>query len=71
MHECKYENDHRFGALKCLIDWHEDKADRHDLNGNEPKRAWHEAKAEELRMWLHAQTGEWFYNDRHYHPEGV
>jgi hypothetical protein len=70
MHECEYHQD-RFDTVRCLIDWHEDKADRHDLHGNKIKFEYHLKKAEELRIWLYAQTGEWFLNPRHYHPEGV
>lgn len=69
MHDCQYDG--RFGLVKCLIDWHEDKADMNDDRGNDAKRTYHERKANELREWLHGWTGEWFFNDRHYHPEGV
>ena len=64
-HKCKYERD-RWGPIKCLIDWHEDIADKHDHYGNEEKREFHVRKAQGLRMWLFAQSGERFYNDRHF-----
>jgi hypothetical protein len=65
MHKCKYEGD-RFGPIKCLIDWHETKADRYVRLENEERWAWHERKAAYLRRWLYDQTGELFLNPKEF-----